>query len=293
MRRPIINLLKLAFQALAELAEGDEGVEQTSAGPQQSELQQFLADLAGRVGGTDLGARVSDEPVEAAPIIDGMRVPADPVVDDSVIPAVENGVPLLECPELHRQRNEARRRKKLRDDPVQALSVVSYWLLHLTEQPLRAEEWTRCVECVPGTASGRFNRALNLGMSELQLYAAYYDECMKALQVGKDKAEQMARHAASIGADEAIDATQLLDADRIGRILFQLGDRPAVEALTEVPPPSGDVRQLGPDHIEGPLGTKAEVEGEELMTIEELERLHPLPQDDTQEIETPEAAATD
>lgn len=202
--------------------------------------------------------------------------PAPP--DDSVVPKAENGIPLLPCPELDRQHKERRRRAKFRQDPVQALSAASYWLAHLSEQPLRAEEWTRCVECLPGTASERFNNALRLGMSELQLYATYYDECMAALQAGKDKAEQMARFASDIGNSvndprEAIDTTDLLDADRIGRVLFWLGDRPDVEALTDAPPATADVRLMGPDHIDGPRGTvqTSAQAGEELLTLEELE----------------------
>lgn len=205
----------------------------------------------------------SGDPFDAAVRQASEAAAAAPAVDDSVIPAVENGVALLPCLEIDYQRREQRRRRVLRADPVQAMTVASYWLAHLAEQPLRAEEWTRCVECVPGTASSRFNAAMNLGLSELRAYATYYDECLRALQGGKDKAAQMAKHAESIGPDEAIDPNDLLDADRIGRILFWLGDRPDVEALTSVPPATADVLD-------------ADREADQLLTLEELEHLDTL-----------------
>jgi len=230
-----------------------------------------LEGLAG-AGGPSSGLHTGAEPTE------GVR-PGDPPgapPDDRVISGAEFDLPLQECPELDRQRKERRRRAKFRQDPVQALSAASYWLAHLVEQPLRAEELTRCVECLPGSASERFNRALQLGMSELQLYATYYDECLTALQRGKDKAEQLARYVDDADAGEAINTLDLLDADRIGRVLFWLGDRPDVDALTDAPPATADVRyfrHMGPDHIEGPRGTvqTSAAAGKELPSLEELE----------------------
>ena len=305
MRNPIVNLLQgagMALQALAELA-GGEAV-QTSAAPTPAEgdtaakadVQSFLAGMAQRVMDGEWPP-ITDLEIAPEVAAEGTQMQADvgqepaPGPDDSVVPAAENGVPLLPCLEIDYQNREKRRRRMLRADPVQAMTVAAYWLLHLDEQPVRAEEWTRCVECVPGSASDRLGRAIQLSLSELQLYAARYDECVAALQAGKDRAE----HMSGFGI-QTFDRGDLLDADRAGRILFWLGDRPDVEALTDAPPATSDVTDMGPDHIDGPRGSALEV-SDELVTLEELEQLHPLaddagdealPQDATQEIALPD-----
>lgn len=292
--------LALAFDGLAELSEGRPTAIEGTADPQEgvqpstaaAELKGVLAGLAQQLaGGVGRTPEAAPPPV-VADMPDFSEVPLHSTVvehaepDDSTVPDAENGIPILPCPEVDRQNKEARRRGKLRSDPVQSLSVASYWLAHLAEQPWRAEEWTRCIEALPGSAGARFNRAMDLGMSELQLYATYFDECIAALQAGKDKAQQMRDNIEKIGED-ARTPDDLLDIDRVGRILFWLGDRPDVEALTSAPEPTGDVRDLGPDHITGPRGSTLQpsTHTEELLTVEELEERYPLPQDDTQEIE--------
>jgi hypothetical protein len=227
-------------------------------------------------------AVAAGEPTEELPVPTLAERPLHSThqLEPIIIPAAENGVPLQPCPELERQHREVGRREKLRENPVNALSVVSYWLGQLMEQPSRAEDWTRCVECVPGSASARFVAVVEAGTSEMQLYATYFDECVGMLKNAQAKADKMREFIGTIDGDEAIDPGDLLDADRVGRILFWLGDRPDIEALTDAPAPTGEVSGLGPDHIPGPRGSTLQPSADDLVTLEELEQLHPLPDTD-------------
>ena len=128
--------------------------------------------------------------------------------------------------------------------------MAAYWIRHLVSSPLRAEEWVRSVECVPGSAGERYQRALLSGIPDLQRYAGYFDEIQRDLK----RAQQIA---VTMQAETPEHADKLLDADHMGRVLFQIGDRPEIDALTDLPEPSGEVVTLGPDHIEGPPGSAA------------------------------------
>lgn len=189
-----------------------------------------------------------------------------PLVDEDVTVPAPPPVPLQECPELDRQRKEQRRRQAFIDDPVSAMSAAAYWLLHLQEQPSRAEDWARCIEALPGSPQERIAAVINMGISNVQLYATYYDECISALKQGIERAAKMRDFVdRQDDKSEMIDTTQLLDIDQQGRILFWLGDRPDVEAITGVAAPTGDVQTAAPAG-EAPL-----------LTLEELEAMQPSP----------------
>lgn len=221
-----------------------------AAGINKDVLTTLLGGLASQISGRPPQAAAPEAPDHPAPPAP-MPVPVPAGVeepDDSAIPAIENGVPILECPELHRQRNEQRRRRVLRQDPVNAIAVIAYWARHLVSTPTRAEEWVRCIEAIPGSAGDRLSRALHLGLPELQRYAGYFDEIHRDVEEAKQVAAALRENKPDV-------ANDLLDADRLGRLWFQIGDRPDVEALTELPEPDGVVEPIGSDHIEGPPGS--------------------------------------
>jgi len=140
------------------------------------------------------------------------------------VPLMSNGIPLQECAELSRQHREADRRTALTNDAVNAMSAGAYYIRHCVSAPLRCEDWVRSVECIPGAAQDRIAGAMRSGEPDLQAYATYYREAQS------DLAEAV-KLAQKLQSDPAVDG-ELLDADRIGRLLFWLGDAPDVNALS-------------------------------------------------------------
>lgn len=170
-----------------------------------------------------------DAPAPAAPVLGdahihgppGTQGGPPPVAPDTV-PAngeVVAGVTLEACAELDRQRREKGRRQTLAGDPVVAMQVADYYVLNLASHPLSAEDWTRSIEAIPGLADARVDRARRAGLPELTSYATSWDD----IEMGLQKAEAIAE---TLRNDPAYDATDLLDADRAGRIRFWLGGRP-------------------------------------------------------------------
>lgn len=272
----VLRGMAIAVDGVADLVEGSEPAVEAAeqASPEQPMIDKnVLTEILGIVArgmGADAGvAQPSKATVEGAEI----EIPEAPATpqgmgsdpDDTVIPKVENGVPILECPELHRQRNEDRRRRVLRQDPVNAIAVIAYWARHLVDIPSRAEEWVRCIEAVPGSAGDRFNRALHMGMPELRRYAGYFDEIHRDVEEAK-------KVAAALKANKPELADDLLDPDRLGRLWFQIGDRPEVDALTELPEPDGVVKPLGDEHIDGPPGSTgdADEEAQSFLSVEDI-----------------------
>ena len=190
---------------------------------------------------------------------------APPVATDTPpgAPAAPDGfsdAPPLErlpCFEVTAQAQDPTRRAAQARDPLEAMDKAAFHLCRLEADPTRAEDVTRSLEALVGAAQQRVARTYTLGgIPGWQTYAAYYDEILRALHTAKRFTQTSAAR--------TLDADTLLDADREGRILFWLGDRPDVEAMldgkvgrpadvstdsvTKDAAMGGPARVLAPDH---------------------------------------------
>jgi hypothetical protein len=199
-----------------------EGLAEALSDPDR--LADYLSNLAAGVMGGEAGGDVTLAP--GPDFVPPAEDPAPEAADPNALPAMHHGVPLQACPEMNRQLNEPARRKSFASEPANAMSAAAYYIQHCVTAPLRCEDWVRSVECLPGTPDERLALVERAGIPDLQAYAAYYDEAYTRLQ----EARVLAAELSAAGKEG-----DLCDADRVGRLLFWLGDRPDVNALSPAP----------------------------------------------------------